>query len=63
MITRYQKAAEAGGTEEKETHKAGEPHTENCRCKEASRMTPAELLKLMINDLAFWKKDKSDSDK
>ncbi len=29
-----------------------------CRCKEASTMTPAELLKLMMNDLAFWKKDK-----
>ncbi len=30
---------------------------ENCRCKETSKMSPAELLKLMLNDLAFWKKD------
>jgi hypothetical protein len=27
-----------------------------CRCKEASTMTPRELLKLMIGDLTFWKK-------
>lgn len=32
-------------------------HEEDCRCKETSRMSPAELLKLMMNDLAFWKKD------
>jgi hypothetical protein len=27
-----------------------------CRCKEASTMTPRELLRLMIGDLTFWKK-------
>ena len=27
-----------------------------CRCKEAAKKTPLELLKLMLNDLAFWKK-------
>ncbi len=31
---------------------------EACRCKEASRMKPRELLELMMNDLAFWKKAK-----
>ncbi len=36
--------------------KAG--HDDACRCKETSRMTPAELMKLMIRDLAFWKKEK-----
>ncbi len=30
---------------------------ESCRCKEASKKTPLELLKLMINDLSFWKKE------
>ncbi len=30
---------------------------ENCRCKEASKKTPLELLKLMMNDLSFWKKE------
>ena len=29
-----------------------------CRCKETSKMTPQELLKLMFSDLAFWKKTK-----
>jgi len=29
-----------------------------CRCKETSQMTPRELLKLMMNDLAFWRKEK-----
>ncbi len=27
-----------------------------CRCKEVARKTPAELLKLALDDLAFWKK-------
>ncbi len=30
---------------------------EGCRCKEASKKTPLELLKLMISDLSFWKKE------
>lgn len=29
-----------------------------CRCKETALMKPRQLLQLMINDLAFWKKDK-----
>lgn len=29
---------------------------DTCRCKETSNMTPRELLKLMINDLTFWRK-------
>jgi len=29
-----------------------------CRCKETAAMKPRELLKLMISDLAFWKKSK-----
>jgi hypothetical protein len=29
-----------------------------CRCKDASEMTPRQLLGLMFSDLAFWKKPK-----
>jgi len=31
---------------------------ESCRCKEVSKKTPLEMLKFMIGDLAFWKKQK-----
>ena len=27
-----------------------------CRCKETALMKPRQLLKLMIDDLSFWKK-------
>ncbi|HET7319817.1 MAG TPA: hypothetical protein VFK23_11820 [Nitrospirota bacterium] len=39
---------------------AGTEHDETCRCKEASKMTPGQLLRTMFNDLAFWKKTKKD---
>lgn len=39
---------------------AGTDHDEACRCKETSKMTPRELLKLMMSDLAFWKKPKKE---
>ena len=29
-----------------------------CRCKEVSKKTFPEMVKLMISDLAFWKKTK-----
>jgi hypothetical protein len=29
-----------------------------CRCKKTSEMPPRELLRLMMRDLAFWKKKK-----
>ena len=56
MITRHQNTGKARETAKTEGHQAGEGHDENCRCKEASSMTPRELLKLMVKDLAFWKK-------
>jgi len=37
-----------------------EAKNEPCRCKEASTMTPRELIKLMIDDLTFWKKPGKD---
>jgi hypothetical protein len=33
-------------------------HGKACRCEETAAMKPGELLKLMISDLAFWKKAK-----
>lgn len=34
---------------------AGPMNDIDCRCSEVSRLTPRELLKLMMRDLAFWK--------
>ncbi len=31
-----------------------------CRCEETAKMTPRELLGLMMKDLAFWKKAKKE---
>ncbi|MDA8432569.1 MAG: hypothetical protein M0Z60_06360 [Nitrospiraceae bacterium] len=31
---------------------------DDCRCKEMSKKTPRELLKVAIGDLSFWKKKK-----
>ena len=47
---------EEGKTVEQEAGEAGEI---TCRCKEVSKKTLPELLRLMIKDLAFWKKDKT----
>jgi hypothetical protein len=33
---------------------------EECRCKEAPGKTLPQLLKVMIEDLAFWKKGKKE---
>lgn len=37
---------------------AGEDGEITCRCKEVSKKTLPELLRLMMKDLAFWKKEK-----
>ncbi|HUL00863.1 MAG TPA: hypothetical protein VLX29_08420 [Nitrospirota bacterium] len=39
-----------------EERRSGARIDDTCRCKEASEMTPGQLLKLMLNDLSFWKK-------
>ncbi len=31
-----------------------------CRCEETAKMTPRELIGLMMKDLAFWKKAKKE---
>lgn len=33
---------------------------EECRCKEVSEMSPRQLLRTMLNDLSFWKKEKKE---
>jgi hypothetical protein len=61
MVIGYQKTVHPSGPEKErepaESH-AGEGKDGTCRCKEASEMTPRELLRLMFSDLAFWKKEK-----
>ena len=61
MITRYPpKTDPAAGKQPDaaaEQH-GGSGHDEDCRCKETARMSPQELLRRMMSDLAFWKRPK-----
>jgi hypothetical protein len=50
------KPVQKGQPAEQEADGAGEIA---CRCKEVSKKTLPELLRLMIKDLAFWKKAKA----
>jgi len=36
----------------------GDASEDSCRCKEVSKKTIPEMFRLMISDLAFWKKTK-----
>jgi hypothetical protein len=63
MIIRYPRTGDADGPEkEKKTgehdaeHHAKAGKDDDCRCKEVSEKTPRQLLGIMFNDLAFWKK-------
>ncbi len=61
MIIRLPKTVDSGGSgkEYKVAENQATPDSEeSCRCKEASKMTPRELLRLMMSDLIFWKKTK-----
>lgn len=62
MVARHKETGHpAGGQANKKEPaetQAGAGKDDACRCKETSQMTPRELLKLMLNDLAFWKKEK-----
>lgn len=46
------------GKEKPETEAAGLKDEESCRCKEVSKKSMSELLKVAISDLSFWKKSK-----
>jgi len=62
MSIRNPKTADPGrpGKDEKSAElPAGIGKDDACRCKEASDMSPGQLLKLMVSDLAFWKKMKT----
>ena len=51
----------SGKTGEAETaarSEAAAAPDDSCRCEEVSKMTPRQLLGLMLRDLAFWKKPK-----
>ncbi len=61
MVSRYPKTVDPGKEIDKETAESpagGVGSDETCRCKEASEMKPSQLFKLMVGDLAFWKKAK-----
>ena len=54
-------AKTAGGHAEKqetEERKETDNPEDNCRCKEVSKKTLPEMLRLMISDLSFWKETK-----
>jgi hypothetical protein len=56
----FQKSVDTGGRKKNGEKQAGVAGDDACRCKEASKMTPRELLGLMMSDLAFWKKTKKE---
>jgi hypothetical protein len=62
MVIRHQETVHKVGGQGNEKKlaeaQAGAGKGDACRCKETSQMTPRELLKLMMNDLAFWRKEK-----
>ncbi len=61
MVIGHPKTVHPSGPEKEREPAAshgGEGKDGACRCKEASEMTPRELLKLMFSDLTFWKKEK-----
>jgi len=45
--------------DDSEKKAASQAEDDVCRCKQTSEMTPRELLKLMMRDLAFWKTRKN----
>ena len=62
MIIRYPKTADPDrpGKDEKTAEpQVGAGKDDACRCKAASEMSPGELFKLMMRDLAFWNKMKT----
>ncbi len=50
---RGKSAMEKGKPAERKMEDVGE---DSCRCKEVSKKTIPQMLKLMLSDLAFWKK-------
>ncbi len=61
-MTRNKKQSAGSDKRALEKEKPGEFEAEvsgdSCRCEEVSKKTLPEMLKLMLSDLAFWKKAK-----
>ncbi len=61
-MTRNQQRSAGSDKRPLEKEKPGELEAEvsedGCRCEEVSKKTLPEMLKLMLSDLAFWKKTK-----
>lgn len=62
MKTDRRKRAAAGEKQRhEERHEKADPgheDGESCRCKEVSKKSISELLKVAVSDLSFWKKTK-----
>jgi len=61
MTEHQRQAGPVNRPEEKEKpgeQETGEGDERVCRCKEVSKKTFSEMLKLMLRDLIFWKKTK-----
>jgi hypothetical protein len=62
MIVRYPKnTGQTGSREEEKTvapQEGEHVHNDTCRCEETAKMSPRQLLGVMMSDLAFWKKTK-----
>lgn len=59
MDTRTEQANEQRGQGKGNETAEMQKGDDACRCKEAAKMTPRQLLKLMMDDLAFWRKGKN----
>lgn len=62
-MTRHRKQSAGSGKGPFEKEKSKERESEgvsddSCRCKEVSKKRLPEMLKLMVSDLAFWRKAK-----
>jgi hypothetical protein len=58
MVARYQNTNDQEKKTNTDNWLPKDEKREICRCKEASKMSPGQLLKLMMDDLAFWRKGK-----
>ncbi len=62
MLARSHKTVDPEQQKTTRESQAGTANEENCRCKKVSEMKPGDLLRLMMSDLAFWKRPKKDKD-
>ena len=58
MATDHPKTVRPDGPGNENKNSEAQAADDICRCKETSLMKPRQLLRLMLNDLSFWKKAK-----